>query len=780
MPASRHLLIRSTLRIAYRHGRRVAARTPYRLGAFAVVALVTAWPLLATAAWMNEFRDAQVLSHYESAARESVLRWHQFPLWDPYYCGGMYVLGTPQSRFVSPTFLLTLLFGEARAESLAIFAMIVVGLEGTFRCARSRKATAFGAMLAAPAFALSGLFAASSSLGWVGFFGFELLPWIALGVRRALTGERMGVVTLAGAMAFCVGFAGTYAAPMAALWCAFEVVERAVVRRRVPKRLFAELGVATAGTMLALGLCAVRLLPIAETLSSARRIIGGAPGNTWADLALRLFWPTGGDNERGTFYVGALVLPAVLLGLARWPRSAGPIVAGVLSAWLAAGYRVHPSLFAALRELPLYATLRYPERFLAPFALALALLSAQGISLAQALARTPRALRTPRQATMARVALALTAVTIGCNVGPLASQHWARDLGRNLSAPPIADPPLPFRQARGNRWALDHYPPMHRGSLSCWDAYPVPESPLLRGDLLAEEYLRDPAAGAVVRRSWSPNAIDLLVRLARPATVVINQNWHPGWQTNVGEVKSDRGLLTVSLPAGDHLLSLRFAPRSATVGGLASLIAAAGLIFLGLHARRAPRVTGRGQWIGLAILATAPAVPLIANGAMARGPTRVVEPVTADGVRIVADHIGEGSVRFDTKFQGDLTLEAANLSDPNPAAGTDVTIELDWRRGEQIPRGVGVFLDVEPSKGDTLKSDHVLLSGELDFEDAPPFATLRDIFPVHVPANSRGKTWKVWVGLWQTRHGDARLRVIDWGQAIVDNNRILAATYEAR
>ena len=128
-----------------------------------------------------------MLAHYENVAREAVLRWHQAPLWDPYYCGGMYLLGTPQARFVSPTFVLTLLFGEARGEALAVFVMLIVGLEGTMpvhprpwrdplRRARSRR----------PCSRSAGIFAISPSLGWMNFFGFELLPWMALGVRRAL------------------------------------------------------------------------------------------------------------------------------------------------------------------------------------------------------------------------------------------------------------------------------------------------------------------------------------------------------------------------------------------------------------------------------------------------------------------------------------------------------------------------------------------------------------------------------------------------------------------
>ena len=55
--------------------------------------------------------------------------------------------------------------------------------------------------------------------------------------------------------------------------------------------------------------------------------------------------------------------------------------------------------------------------------------------------------------------------------------------------------------------------------------------------------------------------IDLEVELSRPARVYVNQNWHPGWRSNVGEAVSDEGLLAVDLPAGTHEVSLRFLPR---------------------------------------------------------------------------------------------------------------------------------------------------------------------------------------------------------------------------
>jgi hypothetical protein len=783
MSAARHLL--NWAGGSYRTARFVARETPLRLALFAALALAAAWPLLSSAALLNEFRDAHVLGHYESAARDSLLRWHQAPLWDPYYCGGMYLLGTPQARFVSPTFLFTLLFGEARGEALTAFAMMMVGLEGTFRYARDRGATRFGALLAAPMFALSGIFAVSPALGWIGFFGFELLPWMALGVRRALARERLAIVLTAVAAAWCVGFGGTYAAPIAALWCAFEVAEFVVTHvRRRPLQMVSGLGVAAAGAALATALSAVRLWPIAQTLQEAPRIIGGTPGNTWNILAHMFFFPSRHGSDAGEFYLSFFVVPAALLGLAR-RRSIGLAVVVLLCAWLAAGYEAHPSLFAALRELPLYVTLRYPERFLVPLGLAAATLAARGVSLAEACARLQRApharaARSAGRRVATTTAFVLASLSLVIGIGPLVGQHVLHAGQRSLSPPPVADLSTPFHQARGSRWALEYYEPMQRGSLSCWEAYPVPESPLLRGDLQHEARLVEEGAGTLTERSWTPNAIDLDVTLSRPATVAINQNWHAGWRSSVGDVKSDHGLLTVALPEGTHAVSLHFEPRSAVGGALVSMAAAAALVFLALRARRAPTVKTLREGGILALLVAAPAVPFLFA---LRGPAPksfAEPPLTPDGRPVVADGLDEAAVRIDAKFADGMVLEAATLSAPDPVAGSDVTLELDWRRTAQVDPGLGVFVHIEPSSGTGQNGDHVLLSGVLDPEDAPPDRTLRDVLPLFVPDDARGKTWKVWVGLWHVRRGGSRVPVLDGGHTLVDGDRVLAVSFVAR
>lgn len=784
MPAARDLLKRITrvpalLAWGYGAARTASARLPWRLAVFAVLSLCASWPLLSTAPALNEFRDAHVLAHYETAARESLLRWHQMPLWDPYYCGGMYLLGTPQARFVSPTFLLSLLFGERRAESLTVFAMILVGLEGAFRYARSRGARSLGALLAAPLFALSGVFAVSPGLGWIGFFSFEMLPWIALGMRRALARELGGVAVASVAMAWCIGMGGTYSAPIAAVWCAFEVgdfLARRARRGRGPQVAIG-LSLVAAAAVLAAALAAVRLWPVAESLADAPRVIAGTAGNSLGSQLGMLFLGPQDKTEHGTYYIGALVTPAVLLGLGR-RRSLPMVIAAALCVWLAGGYAMEPSIFSWLRELPVYSSLRYPERFLVPFALAATVLAARGISAVEVRVRARRRRTKGQPGRLWQALLAIAALALVANVVPMVQQHVHHDDDRPLSPPPDETEARAFHQSRGNRWGLAYYEPMQRGSLSCWEAYPVPQSPMLRGDLNDEERLDDAGAGTLVERAWSPNRIELDADLTRPATVLVNQNWHSGWRANVGEVGNFHGLLDVALPAGKSTLTLRFAPKSATGGALTSLVALLVLGLLGWRAKRRSTV----EWIDLRWVAAVllPAIPaaVVVTTVHER---RFTEPPTAmDGRPVIVDEVDEGTVRMDARFEAGVVLEAATLSDTSPRPGSDLMLELDWRRDAQIEKGLGVFIHITPSSGDGMNGDHVLLSGVLDLEDAPPGKTLRDVLPLWVPDDARGKTWKVWVGLWRVRHGGERVPLTDHGHAEVDANRVLAASYVVR
>ena len=749
------------------HGQRLA-RAPFRLFFFACVSLACTWPLLRSAGSLNTYRDSQPLVQYEESARKAVLAFGQVPLWDPYYCGGLDLLGTPQSRHVSPTFFLSLLFGTLRAESLIAFAMILIGLEGTYRYARSRGASNLGAALAAPIFATSGLFAFLPTLGWYNFFGFELLPWAALGLRRAMGGSRAGVAMTAVSFAWMMGFGGTYSVPLSALFCAFEIVDGLVSRPKVRAARLTALKMVGLSCAMALGLSAVRLWPILQTLEMAPRIVGGAAGILPKNILPALFGRIHPDQYgdftvAGNYLVGPLCVLPVLAGLGR--KKVLPLVlAGAAVIWLAQGYGIHVSLFAALKRLPFYSTLRYPERFLILFALLVSVVAALGITWLQALAR-----KSAQRSPMAIATAAVASASLLFNLQPLIANHYAAARGRLMAAPPVQID-QPFRQARGTRWGLAYYGPMGRGCLSCYDAYPVPQSPLLRGDLEAEEYLEDPSAGVVTRTHWTPNAVALHAELAKPGRVLVNQNWHPGWRASVGSVQNAKGLLAVDLPAGAHDVVLRFLPRAAVGGAAISLTTLAVLMWL-VRARRA----------GTREYAAALAIPLIPLGLtvalMREVPAPSVEWKTVTGENIVVDAPPADARPIDAHFAGGVTLEAFKMTPAVPTPESVMTFEFDWKVSPDVESKMGFFVHVVPESGDDLRADHVMISDVLEIEKAPPGKTLRDVIQMTVPYNASGKVWTVHAGLWRVRGNGKRVEVLQSGAATVRDNRLTLGTF---
>ncbi len=763
---------------------RLADRAAPRLAIFALLALAVVWTMLPSAGWLNEFRDAQVLTLHERAAVDAVRRFGQLPLWDPYYCGGLYGLGAPQSRFASPPFLLSLLFGVERAEPLIIYLFTILGMEGTFRWLRLRVVDATAAIRIAPLFALSGYFAVAFFRGWINFFGFELVPFVLLGITLASRGRTSGIVVAAVAFAIILGFGGTFAAPLIAVAVVVEAI-RAISEQPPSSRLRAGLTVAGTFAFMA-ALSAVRLLPIAETLAAQPRLMAGTPGHPpiailW--FLVRALEANAGDiDDAGNFYVGGAFLALVALGGSD-RKSIRPLIVVIVFMWLSAGYARKPALFALLRELPVFSALRYPERFLW-----LAILYACEPA-AHALARLPRLGEGRRWRHGANAVLTLgVLVTLVTQIAAFVELGKARELGV------VAVDRLPeFRQARGNRWLAAHYDGIGAGSLSCWETHPVTMSSKLRADLAAEEYVEDPLVGIAQRRSWSPNELVVHVTMARAGRLLVNQNWHPGWRASVGNVVSDEGLLAVDLPPGEADVTLRFRPRSALTGAVVSLVALVALAALALGARRGRVPFRRGAVLRTALLVLAPWATLAAFVVTWSEPRYPPAPQrNADGSPALVAAVPPEALPLGAQFSDPVVIDAVRFEGPD-AIG-NVAIDLWLRRTGALSRTTAMFVHVvrrsdqepvpppEPGgkekarRRDFYNADHQVVGGSFYLSDAPEGRLVHDAFGVHLDHAARG-AYDVWLGFGHVSGRKHRATVVEAGATTVNGDTIRIGSF---
>lgn len=116
--------------------------------------------------------------------RSNVLSYHQFPLHDPWVCGGVDLLANPQSRIFSPSVLLDLLFVPHQANLLSLVIYAIVGLFGMFRLLRFLGISKEIAFLLSIVFINGTWFGLHYSEGHIAYGTFQLIPYIPLTVLR--------------------------------------------------------------------------------------------------------------------------------------------------------------------------------------------------------------------------------------------------------------------------------------------------------------------------------------------------------------------------------------------------------------------------------------------------------------------------------------------------------------------------------------------------------------------------------------------------------------------
>ncbi|MDD9934954.1 MAG: hypothetical protein OXT09_15190 [Myxococcales bacterium] len=552
------------------------------------LALVQWWPALRKLD-ATGFGDWQMVHHNWEAGRVALLRHGEWPLWDPYHCGGVTILGNPESQLYSPLFLLALPLGTTLAIKLFLVLHIAAALLGVYLWGRlDYDLPRVPALAAAVTWALSGCFAWDGAGGHATFLPFAFAPWILMCFERARESVAFLVATaLLITLALFEG--GTYPVPYFAVLLGFEVLRRMVTG---PERSSPLVAAAAIGALVAL--CgAVRLIPIALSLGDTPRTVESTDALLPAELLEILttrehgwfwkphpyVWPEYGS------YIGWAAVGLGALGLlAALGRGRRHLIAGVLLfALLTAGNLGALYPWPLLHQLPVFDSLRVPSRFAILLTLYVAILAAHG--LAWLLARLPEH----------RAVTTLALVCVLAHTADLV--HATQPIASLWRDPPITQQPPAKRFHQVSVSGVDYpklfasFPQRNVGSGACyvggmnWQVSPH----IWHGDKAQARLAR--GKGRLLAIERTPHRITIGVELDEPATVVINQNHAPGFSASAGEMFEHRGRLAVAVPAGDRQLEVVYRPYwflpSAVVSAVGLLLSVA-LIW---RARRRSRGT---------------------------------------------------------------------------------------------------------------------------------------------------------------------------------------------
>lgn len=550
-------------------------------GAAAAFALIFCHQLAAHLATLGTFHDWDMWLTMEWAAYRSAAHYHQIPLWNPYECGGMPLLGNPQSRWVAPSFILTLIFGPVIALHLEAVIMSAIAWAGGYVLGRVLGMRRLGAVCTATAFAGSSWFFLRVAEGNLQITPLVYLPWIIAAAWAASERGRLHYAIASGAL-IALSFleADPYAPLFDALALALILPMQAVMRRSVRPILVLAIAAVFAG-----GLTAVKLIPAAQNVAAHPRPTGADFGSAVNAIHVALlsrnqdherpYLSGWGFHEAGA-YVGLFGF-AALIGLYA-PRRAWPwLIAGLAFFILARGNSGPYAPWLWLHRLPVFSSTRLPQRFLIPCELMISVLAGIGIDVLLDSGST------------ALVGLAVMIVTAGAVdlylVGTPNLQYPLRWEIPRLAA---GEGFMQLRTDVTGRMFLAVQ--RNYGIVNCYEALPFPD--VVRSSqqpgYVGEQHMNGP--GTVRLLDWSPNVLRFDVDAPAPSELVVNQNFDPEWRLRAGSgaVVADHGLLAVRVAAGRQEIVLAYGGWRWRLGALISILTATAGLWLSIDEKRSP------------------------------------------------------------------------------------------------------------------------------------------------------------------------------------------------
>ncbi|HEY1958816.1 MAG TPA: hypothetical protein VGH28_24545 [Polyangiaceae bacterium] len=553
--------------------------------------------------------DWDQMEAHRYLAVKTIKRYHQFPFWNPYSCGGHTWWGGLESgsSLVSPWLPIYLLAPFPWALRLEVVGAGLLSLVGTWLFAGRFTRSPGLRLIAVAAFALDGRFALQASVGHTWHLYYAWTPWALYFLDRAIaiapgasskTAFR-DVICLGATLAMMVYTGGIYPLPQTIVMIAIYSLTCAIITRSLRP-----VSVAVGGGLLSFAFSAPRLLPMIEMLRHYPRLVDSPESMDLGGL-IGVFTakesdprpPVGpwGWHEFG-IYVGWVPFAMMLLALAFGGRARERAlrVAGAFALICGLG-RFHTySPWGLMHDhLPIFEAQHVPSRWLYPAALMLVVAAA---------AVSERWLRRQRRRGLLEVAIMSLAAYVALDVGLEAQRPLVGSFVRHLH-PLLSDSVGEFHQERtastrlrydGSDWAPPNMPAMvaNIGVLACntfpgFNSYYRDEHDHAPGmgakaigdaDYHGETYFASGHGRASIT-SWSPNAVTVSYSGAAPGDLlVLNQNWDSGWHARGARVESHADAIGARVEGGEGTVRFRYTPPFFWLGCSIFVLAIGGLV----------------------------------------------------------------------------------------------------------------------------------------------------------------------------------------------------------
>jgi len=524
---------------------------------------------------------------YQGVPRKTILEFKQFPLWNPYYCGGSVMLGNPQSSFLNPLFIFVLIFGELVGLKIAILIFLLTGLFGMFLLSRYLKISLISSYLSAFLFMLSGIYAMRLSIGHTTWAQVALIPYIFLFYLKSI--KQIKYVFLSALfMTFIFLGGGLYPLVFIMLFLIFYSVFMTIKEWKKSKIVYLKNILII--FLLFILFSSIKLAPMLEFTKEHSYVKVGFQNNdfekitealTFRDVISRLdYMYDYSINGHGIvwgwheyhYYIGFLPLLLFLMGSFFLFRKEWPLILiAVIFFFIAWGNNSIINIWGILRQLPFISDLHGSSRFLTMFIFSFALIIGKFTSIFENKRIFFRFKE--RKINIWNLILIFFVLIIFVDLFLVNSQLFKY----TFVVEPLKIEKQEFIQVTGDK-EKSQYPLFlaNLGLVNCFErAKPkleaIPKFDTKTGafykNYIGEAYILEKNKTQKITY-FSPNKIK--IKTDESGTLVLNQNYIEGWKVKNKKVKNINGLIGVNTDKGQEIV-FYYLPNSFVFGSFITI-----------------------------------------------------------------------------------------------------------------------------------------------------------------------------------------------------------------
>ncbi|MBI4438353.1 hypothetical protein HY640_00305 [Candidatus Woesearchaeota archaeon] len=560
---------------------------------FFIASAIILLPVFRNPGYMG-FYDWDQHFFYHGSAEITIKKFGQFPLWNPFYCGGNPALANPQSPFLSPFFILVLLFGAVKGLKVQILLYLFLGLLGMFLLARHLGIKVIQSYFAASLFMLSSWHFSRILVGHTTFFPFALMPWAMFFYLKshedkrfiALSAITLAVMLLSGAV-YPLYFTGL----LIGLYSVMQSIEQ-----KSPKPLIMAATIIVAASLAS----AIKLLPM---IAFAHGLSNPDTQQTSLTLTIKALLSRNQDidlNDQLTgrasiteldklqeatltgqvawgwheysAYIGIIPMLLLLVSALNYRKNWKLLILATLFLLLSLGDSSPMPLWGIIKSLPLVGALHGPSRLLILFVFCASLLAAKALS----------DIKPINHRYVASAALILVTADL-----LLVSQPA---LAKTFQVEPFEIKTEEFDQYI-HMLSLNKYLSQYQNMLQNIDTVNCYERVHLKirarpqffdtGEpfegFIGNAYITETNQTLTITK-FSPNKVTIETN-GTNGTAVYNQNYYPGWKADGKSAEAYNGL--VSTQAGSQKqITFYYGPGIFYLGAAITALTIAGLVYM--------------------------------------------------------------------------------------------------------------------------------------------------------------------------------------------------------